>query len=298
MAEQFEAPTPRAVDGDAASGGAGTAIGRLGVRPVPIDQLAAVIAVPVFGSDLDALQASWDAAVADGADLVEWRVDLVPSDLRTAAAELISAWRSRDEMPVLATIRTAAESGQFDLESAGEDGSAVQPSDTSPAREIADRTSGAASAHTTGMVEYGRLVRAYSQWADAVDIEIALPGVAHLVAEARSAGVVVVGSYHAVATPASADQIRDALRRARDLGAEVAKVATAAPAARDVDAALAAQQWALAELGTPSVVIAMGRLGAVTRVGAPARASAFTFATAADSSAPGQLSVAEVRARS
>lgn len=241
--------------------------GRGGVRSATIRTSAggnktAIITVPVMGDGPAETERQWAEAARRGADLIEWRLDAVggAADL-TLGEEL----RCRFEIPVLATVRTVAEGGGFPL---------------GPA--------------TQGL--YRDLTLGSARWAEAVDVELSAPDAEQLTRQAQAHGADVVMSHHRFEPGVDLRVLKRRLSEMVELGADVAKVAWLAAGPADVRAVQEAQQWAAQNLPIPAVVIAMGEEGAPTRLGAAARHNAFTFAVAAKSSAPGQLSIETVRA--
>jgi 3-dehydroquinate dehydratase / shikimate dehydrogenase len=104
------------------------------------------------------------------------------------------------------------------------------------------------------------------------------------------AGAEVIGSYHDfAATPADIDSV---LSRACESAAQIAKVATLVNSWDDNRRllALSAQQWS-----KPVIVAGMGEIGQITRVIGPARGSFLTYAASTTASAPGQMTVREMR---
>ncbi len=225
------------------------------VRRVTLDDTSLVIAVPVMGRDVPQVRAQWGLAAAAGADLVEWRADALDNPRLSRSGP---EFREQYSLPVLYTVRRREEGGSF----AGEG--------------------------------YGAAVLQGLGWADLVDVEWAAPDRKELVAGLQEAAVPVVASHHVLQGPVDPVRLRDLAADMAAGGASIAKIAWAANSESDVEQVLEAQRWAAAQLPVPAVLIAMGPLGASSRVGVPARLSAFTFAVGAQPSASGQLSVAEV----
>ncbi len=236
-------------------------LGRPPVNPVRLDDSTVVVAVPVVGAGPE-LRHQWELAVQSPADLIEWRIDeLSAADLKLGA-ELRKAMR----VPVLVTARTTAEGGKF---SHGDN------------RGDQER--------------YRDLLGQAASWADAVDVEYCRSGSAELVCEIEGAGSVPVLSFHEFDRPFNVAQAREHLRRMDQMGPGVAKIAWAVRTADELAQILELQKWAVETLTVPSVVIGMGAEGSPTRIGAGARRSAFTFATAGQVTAPGQFTVEAVR---
>ncbi len=85
------------------------------------------------------------------------------------------------------------------------------------------------------------------------------------------------------------------LKKMEELGADAAKLAVMPENAGDVLALLTATVEADQKLEIPVVTMAMGRLGALSRISGMLTGSAMTFAAFGKASAPGQLSVEQVQ---
>lgn len=231
--------------------------------PLTLGGGQARIAVPIVAATRDDLESQWSLAVDLGADLIEWRIDASYGDASSVVDwETVRSLRKHFGVPVLATVRTAAEGGGFG-------GSAEK---------------------------YAALVLEAACWAEAVDVEQDIAGSADLTERAQRLGAAVVMSHHVFDRRVDAATIRSRLRAMALAGADIAKIAWMVSDAPEVQAIQEAQAWAVDALPIPTVVIGMGSAGAVTRLGESARLSAFTFAVGSKSSAPGQLSIDEVRA--
>lgn len=202
-------------------------------------------------------EAELDALVAaDGADLVELRVDLfadpTPDGVTRALGRLRAAGR-----PIILTVRSAAEGGR------------ALPDDRRRA-----------------------LYDAGLPHADAVDIEIASDTlVAALVPQARATGRTVLLSAHFVdATPPLAT-LTGLVARARALGADLPKLAAHARDLTDVRTMLEAT---LAARDGGVVTMAMGPVGTLSRVFLPVAGSLLTYAAVGQPTAPGQLTLPEL----
>src|SRR5690625_2752988 len=246
------------------------------------------IIVPVTARDRDGLDAQiaalHEAAAqfrdSDGTggrlfDLVEWRVDLYEPFLRRAAGEPGAAAAGAavagvmhladllPDVPVLATFRTIAEGGDTAL------------SDDA----------------------YVDLIEALaaSGRAAAVDVEFRHPRAARAIEAAHAHGTPVVASNHDFDATPAAGEIVKRLAAMEAMGAEVAKIAVMPRTAADVVTLIEATERRSRDAGIPLVTMAMGALGAVTRVAGAVFGSAATFATVGHTSAPGQLPAADVR---
>lgn len=214
------------------------------------------IAVPVARRDVAGSVAGAVAAREGGAQLIEWRLDaLDPAEL-AVAAEQLPALRAEAGAPVLATYRSRLEGGPGNLDDDA----------------------------------YGDLLESLvAAGADAIDIELTRGEEVILgpVRLAHEAGITVVGSSHDFSgTPDDLDaRFAELARR----GSDVLKVAVLAGTDTDVVRLLTSAVRARHELGRAVVPVAMGHLGALTRVGGGLWQAPFTFARVGTGTAPGQL---------
>jgi len=224
------------------------------------------VCVPLVAATPEAAAAAAGALPAGVADVVELRLDHLPGSARDgglvrAAVAAVRAALPAD-VPLLATFRSAREGG-------------AQPADDEA---------------------YAATVRAAVAAApDAVDVELATPGVAALVTQAHAVGLAVVVSHHDFAATPPADEIVALLRRQRDVGADVCKVAVMPRDPDDVLALLAATRTFARDADRPVVTVAMGALGLVTRLAGGVFGSAMTFGSVGAPSAPGQVDAVRLR---
>jgi 3-dehydroquinate dehydratase-1 len=193
-----------------------------------------------------------------GVELAEARVDLFARRGLDEVRRYVTALRR--EMPVLVTLRSAREGGEW-------------PVDEDDARLVA--------------------YRALLGVADAVDVEVGAPIRAEVVAAARAAKRVVVLSHHDFERTPPDAALERVVTRARRAGADIVKIA--ARVAGDADVARLAGVLTR-HPDVPLVVIGMGDHGKKTRVFFPALGSRFTFAALGRGTAPGQLDVKTMRA--
>lgn len=228
------------------------------------------VIVPLTGSTRQELAVRAAALArlpaADRPDLVEWRADYFAEVADLAAVRAVGAELAATlgAVPVLFTFRTAAEGGT---------------------REI-------------GTADYAalNLAVAASGWAGLVDVELATPDVADLVARLRATGVAVVVSSHDFEATPPAEEILDRLRRMRAVGADVPKIAVMPRSPADVLVLLGATWTASQEADRPIITMAMGADGVVSRIAGEIFGSAATFAMVGEASAPGQTPLPGVRA--
>jgi 3-dehydroquinate dehydratase I len=246
------------------------------------------VCVPIVAATPEDAVAAARALPDGAADVVELRLDhltgsaLDPGLARAAVAAVRAALPAT--VPLLATFRSAREGG-------------AQAADDDAYAAIVDAVIGGAvigGAVIDGAGAEGAEVG--GQTADAIDVELATPGVADLVSRARAAGLAVVVSHHDFAATPPADEIVALLRRQRDVGADVCKVAVMPHDPDDVLALLTATRAFARDADRPVVTVAMGALGVVSRLAGGVFGSAMTFASAGAASAPGQVDVDRLRA--
>lgn len=248
-----------------------------------LDPRSPSIIVPLTGRDLAELEQQIQALTTAGSefersypgaahlvDIVEWRVDLYepfttgagrdPAPAVEALARIAQLLPGR---PVLATFRTSAEGGSAEI---------------SPEDYVAL----AAALAATGLTS-------------AVDVELRHPRAADAIAAVHAHGASVVASNHDFEATPPVEEIVSRLTAMEDAGADVAKIAVMPLSAADVVTLLAATEQRSRVAGIPLITMAMGGLGAVTRLGGGPFGSSATFATVGPASAPGQLPAEGVR---
>jgi 3-dehydroquinate dehydratase-1 len=237
-------------------------------RPLAGGALPA-ICVPLVARTAEGLLAEAAAAAAQRPDLLEWRVDYFEDIARTAdvVTQAGRIKRQSGGLPLLFTCRAAVEGGE-----------PVALSDD----QVAELHAAVCAAGDV----------------DLVDIEMAADP-RHLATVCRSArahGQALVLSFHDFHRTPALDQLLARFRQAHALGADLAKVAVMPHTPGDVLTLLQATWQASRELPVAVAGMAMGPLGAVSRVGGGEFGSALTFAMGQNASAPGQLPIADLRA--
>ncbi|MEJ8839165.1 type I 3-dehydroquinate dehydratase [Ramlibacter sp. AN1133] len=237
-------------------------------RPLAGGRLPAVCA-PLVGRTRAALATEAAAVAAKRPDLLEWRVDFFGpiADTREVLAAAADLRAASGGIPILFTRRCQREGGQ--------------PIALAEPQVLALYEAVAAS----GCVD----LLDFEMGNDAADV-------AQVRALAHRRGLPLVLSFHDFQrTPPDAD-LRARFAQARQLGADIAKVAVMPQSVEDVHRLLGATLQASRSLGIPVISMAMGGLGAVTRLCGGVFGSALTFAVGAAASAPGQIAIEEVRA--
>ena len=224
------------------------------------------ICVPLTGSDQEQLQAEAEAAMKKSIDLVEWRGDCFcrVHDLTEMEQTAKILRQQMGDCPILFTCRT--EDGRFSI--------SIRDYIELNKRMIA-----------TGCI-------------DLVDVELFMGDMVcrELVEYAHAHHVAVVISNHEFEQTPDVDVMVRRLQSMRYLGADVPKIAVMPKNNRDVLKLLQAtdtfNQW----FGDcPIITMSMGKMGVISRLCGEAFGSALTFATVGKASAPGQISVDEVK---
>ena len=226
------------------------------------------IAVPNVGVTEEEILASAKEIAAAKPDIMEWRIDYYEAGIKDNEKLIATAKALRDvvgELPILVTFRTKNEGGVLEL---GED-------------------------------EYLDLVATVvtNRLGDAVDIELFHDEerVKDLVKQAHNYNVVVIMSNHDFEKVPAKDVIEFRLKKMADLGADVPKLACMPHSADDVLTLLSATNNARKALSTPIITMAMADLGKVSRIAGQVFGSCLSFGAVGKTSAPGQLSIEDLR---
>lgn len=185
-----------------------------------------------------------------GMDIAELRIDLFADQSRDAVLGEIARFQN---IPVLATIRSAAEGGQW----AGTD------------------------------TERYALYEAVLPHVAAVDVEMSSTAIAgKVIAAAHDGERCVVISFHDFAKTPPASTLDDIANRAQDAGADIVKIAATCNTPGDLHSLA---EYTLRHRDKGLVTIGMGESGLVSRIFFPALGSLFTFASFGDGTAAGQI---------
>ncbi len=238
------------------------------VRNIVLGEDLPKIAVPNVGVTEEEILASAKEIAAAKPDIMEWRIDYYEAGIKDNEKLIATAKALRDvvgELPILVTFRTKNEGGVLEL---GED-------------------------------EYLDLVATVvtNRLGDAVDIELFHDEerVKDLVKQAHNYNVVVIMSNHDFEKVPAKDVIEFRLKKMADLGADVPKLACMPHSADDVLTLLSATNDARKALSTPIITMAMADLGKVSRIAGQVFGSCLSFGAVGKTSAPGQLSIEDLR---
>ncbi|MCD8362935.1 MAG: type I 3-dehydroquinate dehydratase [Lachnospiraceae bacterium] len=235
----------------------------LRIRNLLIGEGRPKICVPIVGHTESEILTQAEALKGSPADLVEWRADwfenLKEPDAVTGMLE--SLWKELGGLPLLFTIRTAAEGGEADI----------------------------------SWQEYRvlNLAAAGSGFADLIDVEMfaqAIPATTKLVEELKACGVLVVGSSHDFQKTPSVRVMVERLCVMQQSGASICKLAVT-PQTKDDVVALLNATWEMNSryADRPLITMSMGKLGLISRLSGELFGSAVTFGCIGQTSAPGQI---------
>lgn len=238
------------------------------IRNIVLGEGLPKIAVPNVGeNEADILTSAQEIAQAKP-DLMEWRIDYYTAGIKDTSKLIATAKKLREklgELPILVTFRTKNEGGVLEL---SED-------------------------------SYLNLVETIikNRLGDAVDIELFHDEdrVKALVQEAHNYNVVVIMSNHDFEKVPAKDVIEFRLKKMAEMGADVPKLACMPHSASDVLTLLQATNDVHKEIDNPLITMAMGDIGKVTRIAGQVFGSSLSFGAVGKTSAPGQLSIEDLR---
>lgn len=199
------------------------------------------------------------AALLQGADILEIRLDLLGIKDTKSALEMIAEVKAAVNLPCIATNRLPIDGGKWE----GPEEKRIQ------------------------------LLLDILPVVDAVDVELAAaPDLREkLISTTHELGKTVIVSHHDFNGTPPMDKIKDMLEMAWQSGGDIAKFAVKANSSADTINLLRITH----EATRPVCLIAMGDLGKHTRVIAPFYGSVLTYGSVGEAVAPGQLSIAELK---
>ncbi|MBJ8742100.1 type I 3-dehydroquinate dehydratase [Citrobacter sp. FDAARGOS_156] len=238
------------------------------VRNLVIGEGAPKIIVSLMGKDISTVKSEALAYREADFDILEWRVDHF-ADVASIDAVLEAARAIRDVMadkPLLFTFRSAKEGGE----------------------------------QTLSVENYIALNRAAvdSGLVDMIDLELFTGDelVKATVEHAHAKNVFVIMSNHDFHKTPAADDIVQRLRKMQELGADIPKIALMPQSKADVLTLLSAtleMQERYAD--RPIITMSMAKTGVISRLSGEVFGSAATFGAVKKASAPGQISVTDLR---
>ncbi|CAD5375118.1 3-dehydroquinate dehydratase [Rubrivivax sp. A210] len=237
-------------------------------RPIA-DGAFPLIITPLVGRDAGAIQDELAAILPKRPDMLEWRVDFFEAiaDTTQVIATALAIRAAAGGIPVLFTRRNVTEGGQ-----------------TLPIAEpaVVALIAAVCEARCVELIDY--------------ELSNAPADLALLRRASAQHGIAMVMSFHNFQQTPSGAELDAKFMRARELGADVAKLAVMPRDPADVLTLLAATLRASQALDIPVISMSMGAIGSVSRMMGWIYGSAATFAVGKSSSAPGQVAIDELRA--
>lgn len=226
------------------------------------------IAVPNVGKTENEILCSAKEIVEAKPDLMEWRIDYYEAGINNIEKLSQTAKKLRDtvdDLPILMTFRTKNEGG-------------VMPLKENKYLDLLQN-----------IIE--------NRLADAVDIELFHDEdrISKLVKLAHDYDLTVVMSNHDFDKVPGEDVIEFRLKKMATLDADIPKLACMPHDARDVLHLLNVTNKVHHKLDKPIITMAMGDLGKVSRIAGQVFGSCLSFGAVGKSSAPGQLSIDDLR---
>ncbi len=228
-----------------------------------------LICMPLVGTSVAEIRAELAAVLAEKPDAVEWRVDYFAS--LDDAAEVLSTVRAIrvavGEIPLIFTCRAVHEGGVRH---------AVPQSTVTEVYEA--------------VCAAGEI--------DAIDCELsqAPETIARLRAASRARNVALILSFHDFQATPGEEVLLAKVAEAEARGADIVKLAVMPRSIEDVTALLEATRRAGRVARIPLITMSMGEVGLKSRIEGWKYGSMLTFAAGKNASAPGQISISELRA--
>ena len=238
------------------------------IRGVLIGDGAPKICVPMVGKTIYELKEEAEYLKSIDLDIAEWRVDFFKDvkDIPKVKDALKVIRSVLADMPLLFTLRSAKEGGQIEMD-----------------RDYYFQLN-------KSIVE--------TKFVDAIDVELfnLEEDVKELVKAAHKVGVFVIISNHNFNKTPEKEEIISRLCRAQELGADISKIAVMPNCTEDVITLLDATRI-MKEVNArgPIITMSMASKGVITRISGEVFGSDITFGAAKKNSAPGQISVEDLR---
>lgn len=224
------------------------------------------ICVPIVKTKTEEILEMARKAENSVADIVEWRGDFWEQcDNQQALEGLLKELQGiLKTKPLLFTIRTKGEGGQFD----------------------------------NSTKAYTELVQAAAKTADLVDVEIFMEGLPtkELFEAIHKEGCKIVASNHDFFKTPAKEEIVKRLQYMQQENADIAKIAVMPKQKKDVLTLLEATEEMTANYADrPIVTMSMKDMGVVSRIAGETFGSAMTFGSLEEVSAPGQLELSQLK---
>ena len=224
------------------------------------------ICIPLISETMDELLQEAEEIRLLHPDLVEWRAD----HLKCLSPDIIGAiceqlYEIFFPIPVIFTLRTNLEGGSFFYDSV--------------------------------FYENALLAAAESKSVQLIDVE-ALTGQSfkmNLIRELKKRSVFTIASYHNFAETQSKEALLEKWKLLDDSGADILKLAVMPETAEDVKRLMEVTKLYSQKTNKPLISMSMGETGRISRIHSEAFGSCVTFASGRAASAPGQISIQELR---
>lgn len=238
------------------------------IKDVTIGEGLPKICVPMVGETIPQLVEEANFLKDLDLDVVEWRVDFFEDvtniDKVKEALQAIKAVLA--DKPIVFTFRSAKEGGQ---------------------KEIG----------TEAYVELNKAIAA-TKLVEVIDVELFNDEkvVKELIEAAHKSGAAVIISNHDFDKTPAKEEIISRLRKAQELGGDIPKIAVMPTSTEDVLTLLDATRIMNEEYADrPIITMSMAGKGVISRLSGELFGSALTFGAAKKVSAPGQISVVDLR---
>lgn len=238
------------------------------IKDVTIGEGLPKICVPMVGQTISQLVEEANFLKDIDLDVVEWRVDffedVINIDKVKEALQLIRTILI--DKPIIFTFRSAKEGGE---------------------KEVS----------TEFYFKLNKSI-AETKLVDVIDVELFNDEkyVKELVEAAHGSGVAVIISNHDFHKTPTKEEIISRLRKARELGGDIPKIAVMPTCTADVITLLDATRIMNEEYADgPIITMSMAGKGVISRLAGEIFGSALTFGAAKKVSAPGQISVVDLR---
>jgi len=195
---------------------------------------------------------------ADDADLIEVRVDMFSDLSKEYVIDHIRKIKEKFGKPVITTIRWYHEGGAVEME---------------------DK-------------ERKKLYKEIAEHSDAIDVEISSDVFGGALKAGRKKKKPVIASFHDFTGTPDLSFMAELVRKAKSFKADIVKIAVMP---RDAEDLRTLTRFTLDHHDEGIIAIAMGELGMMSRTFLPMIGSLITFASLDTVSAPGQLSLAEMK---
>lgn len=221
--------------------------------------------VSIMDTDGRGLMHTYERALYDGADLLEWRADFWPDqdpDALSGTCFFLSE-EYAPTAPFIFTYRTKGQGGQAEIDRAG----------------------------------YLDVLRSVITQGEPslVDIELWIgdDAVRELVDLAHEHGVLAIVSHHDFEGTPSVEEMEKLLWHMVELGADIPKLAVMAQRSQDAHDLMRATHLVYEQANVPLLTMAMGTAGQTTRLTGEVFGSALTFCALGTPSAPGQVELSD-----